>query len=917
NALTGLSGLSDISSSDVSNVVGLLTSAAQDVGGLGADLAGIELDTFPPADINRVVEIQNANRALYSEIKDTLKDIAQLINRPPQALQTLKKHAPAFAVGGTILGLLGKSDSVSINALPKTKATGTSPHPAAPTESEKVADDYFLTTVPGTAVKDFQNFIRTLPDKGSGPQRHYDLPLQYQTYLGHMTRLDAGIVNRNPMVGFIGLNRRGNVTIQHGCIDTSKEDGIAGRSTSRFNSTRVSTRDAANWVIKQQAGSPLHLRMLSSDPHDLIAFHEFSLNEPQYDYMYEGTEGRGAAIYVVDAGFGLTHQEFQRPEAPPTEYYNPAGIRPWVQGSHHGDLVAAFAVGQVLGVAKKATLVVVEPGDANGNVYLDEIFGVWRWIVSDVLAKQRKGKAVVNFSNSWDFTNNQHVDYTRWGIVQPEIADLWLPILVDLWMADIVTVFSAGNNAEENMGDLTPQRYANPANPMINVGAVDRQGFYSHFINNKIAPGTGVYGRDLQLMGERTVYALGDEVDILDPDGPTNRHYNRSGGTSYAAPQVAGLAAYLLTLPGLRFSPGLVSQTMKDFIKQQKRRNLPDEDGWDIAYNGVRGLLPCIIGSHVLHPKPRRWALDTASIHDYIAKIFKRQQSLKEIVIFKNGHLTDPKYSDQLPGGTQPKPTWSSKIKSESSAIQSKSATGSDTMNATSKLSKPTTTSSSKSSTASSNASPSSAGYRPSPSLPVTKQVCNSKRGYKAYDISFHEADMAAFINNTCSTHRSFNIFAKMILVRGKVQLNLTATVLQGTVTFNEKVCMDGFYTVLNDCDKDSDIKFGGEVDVGDVKYFVHAVKANPPSISTSFAATPSPAPPPPLPLPPPPPSPPKTTYPEAKDIVCYSKDKIKNVHDFTASKMYTFINNTCSFRDDWKIDMASITDDGQTNMML
>lgn len=255
-----------------------------------------------------MVEIQNANRALYSEIKDTLKDIAQLINRPPQALQTLKKHAPAFAVGGTILGLLGKSDSVSINALPKTKATGTSPHPAAPTESEKVADDYFLTTVPGTAVKDFQNFIRTLPDKGSGPQRHYDLPLQYQTYLGHMTRLDAGIVNRNPMVGFIGLNRRGNVTIQHGCIDTSKEDGIAGRSTSRFNSTRVSTRDAANWVIKQQAGSPLHLRMLSSDPHDLIAFHEFSLNEPQYDYMYEGTEGRGAAIYVVDAGFGLTHQ---------------------------------------------------------------------------------------------------------------------------------------------------------------------------------------------------------------------------------------------------------------------------------------------------------------------------------------------------------------------------------------------------------------------------------------------------------------------------------------------------------------------------------------------------------------------------------------------------------------------------------
>lgn len=214
-------------------------------------------------------------------------------------------------------------------------------------------------------------------------------------------------------------------------------------------------------------------------------------------------------------------------------------------------------------------------------------------------------------------------------------------------MADVVTVFAAGNDPSQNIGGYSPQRFANPNNPLISVGAVDRQGLYSELVNAKIGPAVGAHGRDLQLKGSHTVYALGDNVDTMTPG--TIIEYRLSSGTSFAAPQVAGLAAYFLTIPGLRWSPGSVAKLMKDFIVQQKRRShlSGGTDGWDIANNAVRGALPCILGT-IVRPKPRRWSMDTASISDFIAKILRRRSKPKEVVIFEKGQLTDPKFSDQV-----------------------------------------------------------------------------------------------------------------------------------------------------------------------------------------------------------------------------------------------------------------------------
>lgn len=77
-----------------------------------------------------MVEIQNANRALYTELKDTLNDIARFVTRPPQGLQSLKKRAPAYIAGGAVIGFLAKGPSAVIGFQPHEKITKTSPEPS-------------------------------------------------------------------------------------------------------------------------------------------------------------------------------------------------------------------------------------------------------------------------------------------------------------------------------------------------------------------------------------------------------------------------------------------------------------------------------------------------------------------------------------------------------------------------------------------------------------------------------------------------------------------------------------------------------------------------------------------------------------------------------------------------------------------
>ena len=213
-----------------------------------------------------------------------------------------------------------------------------------------------------------------------------------------------------------------------------------------------------------------------------------------------------------------------------------------------------------------------------------------------------------------------------------------------------MTVFPVGNakpGADNNdMGSNSPTRHANPNNPLIVVGAVDKNGRPSGF-NKPIRPQPGAIGRDRQLTGEHTVFAMGENIDMVTTNEQSG--YGKASGTSFATPQIAGLAAYLLTLPGLVWPIGYVSKSVKDHIVINKRKAPESPDGSGVAYNGIQYILRC--QNDASNPgKLRRWYTDYTAVPNYLTLVIKRQKSSKgkEITIFKDGRLTDQKYSNEV-----------------------------------------------------------------------------------------------------------------------------------------------------------------------------------------------------------------------------------------------------------------------------
>ena len=63
----------------------------------------------------------------------------------------------------------------------------------------------------------------------------------------------------------------------------------------------------------------------------------------------------------------------------------------------HGTRVAAMVAGNLIGVAKRASIVSVKSSDADvGN--LNQLLAAWSFAVADIIRQGRKGKATINYS---------------------------------------------------------------------------------------------------------------------------------------------------------------------------------------------------------------------------------------------------------------------------------------------------------------------------------------------------------------------------------------------------------------------------------------------------------------------------------------------------------------------------------------
>lgn len=226
------------------------------------------------------------------------------------------------------------------------------------------------------------------------------------------------------------------------------------------------------------------------------------------DYLYPNTAGQGVDVYIIDTGINIKHVDFEGravwgvttvPDAPNTD------------DNGHGTFVAGVVGSRTFGVAKKVKLIAVKGLNHEGTSTLSQILSALDWVIKQN-ARSSNHLNVVNLSLGAGYSKvlNSAVD----ALVQ----------------SGMFIVAAAGNGDENNVGQ-NACNYSPASSPMaFTVGSTNINDQMSGFSN---------YGKCVQ------IYAPGERVQST-WIGPTNREVNTDSGTSFSAPNVAGIAALIM-----------------------------------------------------------------------------------------------------------------------------------------------------------------------------------------------------------------------------------------------------------------------------------------------------------------------------------------------------------------------------------
>ncbi|KAL8768769.1 MAG: hypothetical protein Q9209_005057 [Squamulea sp. 1 TL-2023] len=585
--LNGLLGGTGTAAADVSAAAESLADAASGFTELSTAFGDVELSSVPGG---RVFEVQQTKLAFLSIVKkfgNALSPLRGCISHPGACQNVYRGTAGiigAVSIGAPLVAIINYEDTGMLQPTPMIPANST-------TTSKSVPTAWILNTVPGTPVKDFQAFIQTLPDRGSGKRIIFE-GSDYQNYVTKMTRAQALIVSKAPIVDM--MTRNDPVRIARHFISNETLRLLSHKLKSRVNEP----------VVIREGHQQRYQQMISTRKTDPVALIYPNVNLG-YLYHYERSAGRGSFVYVFDGGFDFLHPEFngQTPEAyvvPGLSDETGAAVpdtRDDMNG--HGTACAAAVGGSTLGIAKSVKIIGVK-FTSTDDPKPEDIVLAWRCAIRDARVKGRLGKTVFSHSYGWpmplsDLPNQQHVPaYYRppYNIPPPRFAEWWPPLLAEAWRKDIVTVFSTGNipvpadPRVTNQGSQSPTRFCKSNNPIISVASVDAGGQPSPF-NLPLGPNPAYNNFDQDLVGEETVFAHGQLINVAKPASVNSPSmYEIKLGTSYAAPQIAGLAAYYLSLPNSVAPPERqVAMAVKRQLVELSRDNSMDAP--KLAYNGV------------------------------------------------------------------------------------------------------------------------------------------------------------------------------------------------------------------------------------------------------------------------------------------------------------------------------------------
>ena len=253
----------------------------------------IELSSFSGEALDEVQNEQKALRAASSALEDLIPQARRCLSSAP----CLKTVIAVLTTAKTIEIVLNPINWIILYNPTAVKASQTPASSASapePTNTEGPMN-WYLNTVPGTSVKDFQTWIKTLPDKGLGRQSVFETS-NYQGYVGRWTLNEAKIINEDPIVDMQVCNDK-----------ITSYSNFVFDNTTAFSDNELTRRANPSKIYKYNL-SPRYLRMLSLPKNrDISSLPADGVDDPMLDYAAESSAGAGTFVYIFDHGFNFSH----------------------------------------------------------------------------------------------------------------------------------------------------------------------------------------------------------------------------------------------------------------------------------------------------------------------------------------------------------------------------------------------------------------------------------------------------------------------------------------------------------------------------------------------------------------------------------------------------------------------------------
>ncbi len=296
-----------------------------------------------------------------------------------------------------------------------------------------------------------------------------------------------------------------------------------------------------NWAYWEAATAPVSLALMA--PAAAAPWQTKSLTDvldhiraPQ---AWKKARGNGVTIGIVDTGVSAVMQEFPAHKRSPFSKSFAYTAGPWVDNVGHGSMCACIATataasgGRYNGVAPDATLL-----SARSNLLATDIYKLYDWVLARKSSGEIKGPIVM--SNSYGL-------YTCTAPPGLPANHPYRGILLDAINAGVVVVYAAGNNHYTVLCNHDPKKCSpntiwavNSMDEVLSIGTVNW--------DNRMD--SGEHGNSSRGPGQwATVNKKPDCVAPTYGEVVWGSGYQvmEWWGTSGACPQVAGLAALLLS----------------------------------------------------------------------------------------------------------------------------------------------------------------------------------------------------------------------------------------------------------------------------------------------------------------------------------------------------------------------------------